>query len=213
VHELHLGPGVLGKGLILFYEVDSDVQVFQRQGVPVIAGTVVDLVAVGMRVACIYRTVYDILAVTSHVTIDKVLTLEVDAGLCYAFGAFGGEGLLAGGGGGPPEMPPPPLPPPPSDIYVIGRIPDVEAFMAEHGTEGCQYYLPEPGGTFSEAGSAQWVQQGVSNGNTFQLVSPIDESNILNYYNPGGFTVLAEELSQLFRAGYQWLGSGDFLVP
>jgi RHS repeat-associated protein len=88
---------------------------------------------------------------------------------------------------------------------VIGRLPDTQKFANIPG-----YEIVDSAGWTSETNAA-WIQSHIDAGSTFQLASSITESNILSTTNASGFTIFADEISQILNAGYTW--EGDFLLP
>jgi RHS repeat-associated protein len=88
---------------------------------------------------------------------------------------------------------------------VIGRLPDTGAFANRAGFE----IIKDAG--WSPQANAAWVQGHIDAGNAFQLASPITEVNILSATNASGYTVYADEISQILNAGYSW--EGELLLP
>jgi len=88
---------------------------------------------------------------------------------------------------------------------VIGRLPDTGAYAGQSGFE-----IMNPVGWTPQANTA-WIQANIHAGKSFLLASPITEANILSAANASGFTVFADEISQILGAGYQWVGG--CLVP
>jgi hypothetical protein len=90
-------------------------------------------------------------------------------------------------------------------IPVIGRLPDTTHYA---GREGYEIISPQ---NWSPPINATWIQGHIEAGDTFLLASPVTEQNIVSTTNATGFTVFADEVSQILNAGYQWVG--DSLVP
>lgn len=88
---------------------------------------------------------------------------------------------------------------------VIGRLPATSAYANLPGFE-----IVDPAGWSPEINTA-WIQANVDAGKSFLLASPITEGNILSVTNANGFTVFADEISQILGAGYEWVG--DYLIP
>ena len=90
---------------------------------------------------------------------------------------------------------------------VIGRRADTAAFKNRDGVE----VLDLAPDAWTPAKNRQWVQEGIDEGASFRLASDLSETNLLNPGNPGGFSVFADEVSQLMQSGYRY--TGTHLVP
>jgi hypothetical protein len=87
-----------------------------------------------------------------------------------------------------------------------------------NGWEGTPFtnVLNVPQEEWSQALNEQWVEQGIQNGNSFTLSSPLNSTSFSNVNNPGGTSVFFDEFNQLMNAGYQGADGGggyNTLVP
>jgi hypothetical protein len=84
-------------------------------------------------------------------------------------------------------------------------LPDTGAYANKAG-----YEIMNPVGWSPEANTS-WIQGHIEAGSTFKLASPVTETNILSTTNASGFTVYADEISQILRSGYTW--KGEYFIP
>lgn len=90
-------------------------------------------------------------------------------------------------------------------IFAIGRTWDTLPL-----TNNSSYQVINLANWTPEANAS--IIQGVIDSSTpVFLASPITEGNIISLSNASGFTVFADEISQLMAAGYAWVG--EWLIP
>jgi hypothetical protein len=99
----------------------------------------------------------------------------------------------------------------PAILPAIGRLGETAGYDGLDGFTVIADSLAETGATWSPEANAAWIQGYIDAGSPFYLASPLTEASILNYRNVSGFSVFADELSQILGAGYRV--SGNWLVP